>query len=204
VDNTHGAIFVGQDAAHAEVELNSNYIEGTLWLGAKTTLARLSESDNCLQSGGKHGGESVAAEDGDGGAEACSSSQRGQVSADTVRAHFQRGGGDGCSIPASGVAVELQSGSDIGRRKGHADEDVCGEEGLVGGAAGRSLREEDSCTRDSYASMRASSTGDSMGKDILYLFYLRILFYFIFCMRASSPGHSMGTNRRRMQAAAFA
>ncbi len=187
VDNAHGAIFVGQDAAQAEVELNSNYIEGTLWLGAKSTLARLSESgNNCLQIGGKHGGESVAAEDGDGGAEACSSSQRGQLSADTSRAHFQTVGGDGCSIPASGVAVELQSGSDIGHRKGHADEGVCGEEGLVGGAAGRSLLEEDSCMRDSYASMRASSTGDSMGKDVFYLFYLCILSYFIFCIRGSS------------------
>ncbi len=177
MDNAHGAIFVGQDAAHAEVELNSNYIEGTLWLGAKTTLARLSESDNkCLKSGGKHEGESVAAEDCDGGTEACSSRQRGQVSAhtevsaDTARAHFQREGVDGCNIPASGVVgvvVELQSASDIGRRKGHADEGVVGEEGVVGGAA-RSLREEDSCMRDSYASLRASSTGDSMGKNIFY------------------------------------
>ncbi len=166
MDNAHGAIFVGQDATHAEVELNSNYIEGTLWLGAKTTLARLSESDNnCLKSSGEHAGESVAAEDGDGGAEGCSSSQRGQVSADSARAHFQREGDDGCGIPASGVAVELQSGSEVGRREGHADEGVSGEEGLVGGAAGRSLREV-SCMRDSYASMCASSTGDRMGKNI--------------------------------------
>jgi len=37
-DNGHGAVFVGRDAALAEVELCNNLIHGTLWLGSKGSL----------------------------------------------------------------------------------------------------------------------------------------------------------------------
>ena len=118
MDNVHGAIFVGQDASLAEVELNSNYIQGTLWLGAKTTLARLSESDNdCPETPGASGGGAVAAGNGDGETGACSSALGGEASVHTAHVSPQRG--SACSVTASGDAGELQSTVHGGGSAGH-------------------------------------------------------------------------------------
>ena len=163
MDNVHGAIFVGQDASLAEVELNSNYIQGTLWLGAKTTLARLSESDNdCPETPGASGGGAVAAGNGDGETGACSSALGGEASVHTAHVSPQRG--SACSVTASGDAGELQSTIHGDCSAGHGEEGKGADEVFVGAAAGRTLRDDESCLRDSYVSMRASSTGDSLGK----------------------------------------
>ena len=59
VDNVHGAVFVGRDAGKAEVELCNNSITGMLWLGPKSSLAKLTERDN-LHAGPEGGGGSVS------------------------------------------------------------------------------------------------------------------------------------------------
>jgi hypothetical protein len=65
VDNSHGAIFVGRDAANAQVEILNNVFQGTLWLGSKTSLSRLTESDNTHISGEGVEGVGVGQEEGE-------------------------------------------------------------------------------------------------------------------------------------------